>query len=70
MGLKNFKSLFISMPKCIELNAELILGIDLGPHPGPRPNMQFFFVGGGSLMLTLTTKSLPMGKIRIMQITY
>ena len=45
MGVKNFKRLLISRPKCIELNSEskpkLILV--LGSHPGPRPNIYFFF---------------------------
>ncbi len=41
MGVKNFKSLFISIPNYIELSSELILV--LGPHPGLRPNIYFFF---------------------------
>ena len=41
MGAKNFMLLFISIPKCIELNYELILG--LVPHPGPKANT-FFLV--------------------------
>ncbi len=36
MGVKNFKRLLISIPK-----SELILGF--GSHPGPRPNIYFFF---------------------------
>jgi len=42
MGVKYFKSLLISIPKCIELNPELILvlvlvlGLGLGSHPGPK----------------------------------
>ena len=49
MGVNNFKRLLISIPKCLELNSEskpkliLILGLDLGPHPGPRPNIYFFW---------------------------
>ena len=39
MGVKNFKSLLISIPKFIELNSELVLG--LGSHPGPRPRLFF-----------------------------
>ena len=55
------KRLLISLPKCKELNSELILvlcfgielnaesilvlGFDLGPHPGPRPNIYSFFGG-------------------------
>ncbi len=44
MSVRNFKSLLISIPKCIELNTELILvlSLGLGPHPGPRPNIYFF----------------------------
>ena len=46
MGVKNFKCLLISLPKCIELNSELILilvlDLILGSHPGPRPNIYFF----------------------------
>ena len=44
MGVKNFKRLLISIPKCIELNSELIfiLGLGLGSHQGPRPNIYFF----------------------------
>ena len=43
MGVKNFKRLLISISKCIELNSELILvlGLGLGSHPGPRPNIYF-----------------------------
>jgi hypothetical protein len=35
LGVKNFKSLLISIPKFIELNSELILvlGFGLGSHP-------------------------------------
>ena len=42
---RNFKCLLISLPKCIELNSELIkvLGLGFGPHPGPRPNIYFFW---------------------------
>jgi len=42
MGVKNFKNLLISIPKCIELNSELVLVLGLGPHPGPRQNIIFF----------------------------
>ena len=42
MGVKNFKRLLISIPKCIELNSELILVLGLGSNPGPRPNIYFF----------------------------
>jgi hypothetical protein len=40
-GVKNFKSLLISIPKCKQLNSELILvlGFGSGPHPGPRINI-------------------------------
>ncbi len=41
LAVKNFKRLLISIPKCIELNSELILA--LGQHPGPRPNIHFYF---------------------------
>ena len=41
MGVKNFKSLLISIPKCIELNSELGLGLGLRSHPGS--NICFFF---------------------------
>ena len=46
MGVKNFERLLISIPKCIELNSELILvlGLDLGSHPAPRPNIYFYLV--------------------------
>ncbi len=30
--------LLISIPKCIELNSELILVFGLGSHQGPRPS--------------------------------
>jgi hypothetical protein len=45
MGVTNFKRLLISIPKCMELNSEmiLILGFGLSPHPGPRPNVYFFW---------------------------
>jgi len=45
IGIKNLKSLLISIPKYIELNSELILvlGFGLGPHPGPRPNIYTFW---------------------------
>jgi hypothetical protein len=35
----------ISILKCIELNSELILVLDFGldPHPRPRPNKYLFF---------------------------
>jgi hypothetical protein len=44
MGFNNFESLFIYIPKCIELNSELILVLyfDLGAHPGPRHNTYIF----------------------------
>jgi hypothetical protein len=44
MGVKNLKSFLISIPKCMELNSELILvlGFGLDPHPEPRPNIYFF----------------------------
>ena len=42
MGVKNFQDLLISIPKCIELNSELILVLGLGPHPGPRQNKFFW----------------------------
>ncbi len=38
-----FKRLLISIPKCIELNSELILVLGLGQNPEPRPNKYFFF---------------------------
>jgi len=41
MSVKNFKSLFISLLNYIELSSESILV--LGPHPGLRPNIYFFF---------------------------
>jgi len=58
MGVKNFKSLLISTPKCIELNSELILvlGFGLGSHPGPRPNI--YFLWGESLVVTYINKGL------------
>ena len=40
MGVKNFKRLLISIPKCIELNSELILILGLSPHPGPKPKIR------------------------------
>jgi hypothetical protein len=45
LGLKNFKRLLISMPKFMKLNSELILvlGFGLGPQPGPRLNIYFFW---------------------------
>ena len=43
MGVKNFKRLLISIPKCIKLNSELILALGLGSHPEPRPNIYFFW---------------------------
>ncbi len=43
MGVKNSERLLISIPKCIELNFELILVSGLGSHPGPRPNKIFFW---------------------------
>jgi len=43
MGVKNFKRLLISIPKCIELSSELILVLGLVSHPGPRPNIYFFW---------------------------
>ena len=43
MGVKNFKRFLISIPKCIELNSEFILGLGLGSHPGPRINIYFFW---------------------------
>ncbi len=45
MGVKNFKRLLNSIPKCIELNSELILVLvlGLGSHSGPRPNINFFW---------------------------
>ena len=56
MGVKNFKSLLISTPKRIELNYELILvlGFGLGSHPGPRPNIYFFW--WKSLMMVKTVR--------------
>ncbi len=44
MGVKNFKRLLISIPKCIELNSELILilGLGLGSHTEPKSNIYFF----------------------------
>jgi hypothetical protein len=36
---KNFKHLLISIPKCIELNSELILGFGLGSQQGPGPKI-------------------------------
>jgi len=40
----------ISIPKCMELNSELILvlGFGLGPHPGSKPNIYFF---GGKILI-------------------
>jgi len=49
-GVKNCKCLLISIPKCIELNSELILVLGMGSHPGPRPNIYFFW--GKSLAIT------------------
>ena len=43
MSVKVFERLLISLPICIGLNSELILVFGLGPHPGPRPNIYFFF---------------------------
>jgi len=56
MGVNNFKRMLISIPKCIELNSELILvlGFGLGSHPGPRPNIYFFF---GEIVLRLSEKT-------------
>jgi len=45
MGVKNYKRLLISIPKCIRLNSELILGFGLGSHPEPRLNIYNFFRG-------------------------
>ncbi len=46
LGVKHFKSLLISIPKCIELNSELILvlGFCLGPQVtrGTDPIYPFF----------------------------
>jgi len=52
MGVKNFKSLLISIPKCIELNSELILvlGFGLGHTRDPYPMYTFFW--GKSLATT------------------
>jgi hypothetical protein len=38
------KILLISLPKCIEINSELILVLGLGPHQGPRSNIHFIYI--------------------------
>jgi len=47
MGVKNYKRLLISIPKCTGLNSELILvlGFGFGSYSEPRPNIYNFFKG-------------------------